>query len=408
MKVLTPGFFEKGQKFGSITLHGRDRHYLVVQTDLRSDGPEGVNPYQPAYWSYAALGLDASANRGLPPWIISGLREVASNINVTDKLLQVGRAMPAHVRRLAGPLPFPLEALFRVTYDSADYRNVDRRRDYDAECWALMQYMMFGGVAGSERQGDVNRIAAELLKGRPAADVVTEVYGGTEKLDIALRKFISTGLYRYQSLKVNAAIDQKAFTARPLAPADEWRMRAGVFAASSRWDDVRTAAEQIRTLDPSGPGAAEIEGQLFESDNKAVEAQAAYEKAVAAKSADYYAYYRLASILWARPNDDAAIQRIDALVARSVELNDQYSVAQTLRAYVLLRLNRAGEALGPAKRAVDLRPDLPGPRLGLAEVRNKLGDSAGAVELAQNALALSRTDEDRRRAQDAIVRFSKK
>lgn len=407
MKALTPGWFEKGQKFSSITLHGRDRHYLVIETDVRADGPEGVNPYQPAYWSYAALGLDASANRGLPLWFISGLRELASNINVTDKLLQLGRSMPSHVHRLAGPLPFPLEALFRVTPTSPEYLNPDRRRDYDAECWGLMQYMMFGGVDGAKRQGDVNRFAQALMQGRQAADVVTDLYGGTEALDRALRQFISTGLYRYASLKVNAAIDVKTFTARPLPAADEWRMRAGVFQASGRADDVRAAMTQLKSVDPSGPGASEVEGQLLEGDGKPAEAQAAYEQAVAAHSADYYAYYRLASFLWARPNDNAGVERVSALAAKSVELYDRYWPALTLQAYALLRLNKANDATAPAQRSVDVRPDLPGPRLALAEVRSRLDDKAGALQLAQAALALSHTEDDRRRAQDAIARFSR-
>ena len=55
---------QNGQAFASVTATGRDRHYLVVQTDLRANGPEGVNPYRDAFWSYAALGLEASANRG--------------------------------------------------------------------------------------------------------------------------------------------------------------------------------------------------------------------------------------------------------------------------------------------------------------------------------------------------------
>ena len=207
-----------------------------------------------------------------PLWFISGLREVASNINVSDNLLQVGRPVPDHVRRLTGPLPFPLETLFRVTADSVDYRNQDRRWDYDAECWGPAQACSSGVPDGARRQADVNRVAQELLKGRPAADVVTEIFGGMEQFDIALRKFISVGLYRYMSMKVNAAIDAKTFTARPLTFADEWRMRAGLSAATNRPDDVRAALAQVRGSDPSGAGGSEIEGQLFESEAKPADA----------------------------------------------------------------------------------------------------------------------------------------
>ena len=41
----------------------------------------------------------------------------------------------------------------------------------------------------------------------------------------------------------------------------------------------------------------------------------------------------------------------------------------------------------PAAHSVDVRPDLPGPRLALAEVRSRLSDKAGALQLAQAELA---------------------
>src|SRR5262249_4899739 len=159
----------------------------------------------------------------------------------------------------------------------------------------------------------------------------------TEALDRALRQFVTTGLYRYASLKVNAAIDQKTFTVRSLPAPEEWRLRAGGFEASERGPGARARVTPPEKPHPPGPGAPEVEGQLMEMEGQPAEAQAAYERAVAANSTDYYAYYRLASFLWARPNDMAGVERVSTLSAKSIELYDRYWPALQLRAYALLR-----------------------------------------------------------------------
>src|SRR5579864_6212205 len=57
MHGLVPGYWEKGSAMHptSVFADGIDRQWLVVRTDVEATGPEGVNPYQQAYWSYGAL-----------------------------------------------------------------------------------------------------------------------------------------------------------------------------------------------------------------------------------------------------------------------------------------------------------------------------------------------------------------
>jgi len=409
MHALVPQYWEKGAGFhpSSVFATAPDRQFLMLETDVQVEGPEGINPYQQAYWSYGALALESSANRGLPLWFTSGFREVISNTNVSDDLVQFGRAMRNHISRIKDRLPYNLDQLFRITRDSADYRTEDRRWDYDAECWALMEYLLFGGVEITNRDANVNHLAQELLKGRPSADVVTEVFGGVDKLQAALRAFLQQGVYRYMRVKVDAAINQKEFAARPVPPGVEWSTRAAVHAAMNRPADARAAIAEAVKADGTLPGPHDVEGQLLERENKPAEARAAYEQAVAAGSMSFYTYYRLAALIWTPSAGAADYEKIEELSTHATSLNDAYAPAQDLLGNIRLRLRKPGAAVAPSTRAIELRPDQPAQRLTLAEALFQLGEKAQALKMAQLALAVSRTDDERRRAQSAIDRYSK-
>jgi tetratricopeptide (TPR) repeat protein len=408
MRALVPGYWEKGSGLHpvSVFVTAPDRHYLLVQTDVRTDGPEGINPYREAYWSYGAVALESSANRGLPLWFVSGFREVISNTNVNNDLVQFGRPLRNHLSRVQERLPYSFDQLFQFTRDSREYRQEDRRWDYDAECWGLMQYLLFGGVEVTNRDATVNHLADELLKGRSASEVVTEVFGSVGKLEYAVRQFIHDGVFRYASVKVDAAIDARSFAAAPVQPGSEWVMRAAVHAAMGRAADARAAIAEAEKADPTLAAPFDVEGQLLEQDKDAERARLAYEKAVAGGSTNFYTHYRLASLMWA-PAATPDFEKIDEIAARAASLNDAYVPALSLLANVRLRLRKFGGAVAPATRAIQLRPNEPAHRLVLAEALNALGDKASAIKLAQVALQLSRTDDERRRAQDALDRYSR-
>jgi len=408
MRALVPQYWEKGGGFhpSSVFATAQDRHFLLLQTDVVVDGPEGINPYQQAYWSYGALALESSANRGLPLWFTSGFREVISNTNVSNDLVQFGRAMRNHLDRVRDRLPYTLDQLMKITRDSPEYRTEDRRWDYDAECWALMEYLIFGGVEITNRDANVNHLAGELLKGRPSTEVVTEVFGGVDKLQAALRVFLNEGVFRYMRVKVDAAINSKEFAARSVPAGDEWTIRAALHAAMNRPVEARAAIAEAAKADGALPGPHDVEGQLLEREKKPADARAAFEQAVAAGSTNFYTYYRLAALMWTESAPATDFDKIEELSLRATTLNDGYAWAQDLLGRVRLRQRKPGGAVAPATRAIQLRPDQPAQRLTLAEALFQLGDKAAALKMAQTALAVSRTDDDRSRAQVAIDRYS--
>jgi hypothetical protein len=175
MKAFAPAYFEKGQsvRYSSISRTDWDRHYIGLRADLLVDGPEGVNPYQTAYWSYISVMLSASFHSKLPMWFTRGLSEVLSNTNVTDKDVQIGRAIPSNVREFQSGGRYSLEQLFTLTRQSPEMqREVDLNR-FDAESWALVHFMLFGDADPAAREGKINALASALSSGVPSVDAVT-------------------------------------------------------------------------------------------------------------------------------------------------------------------------------------------------------------------------------------------
>jgi tetratricopeptide (TPR) repeat protein len=184
-------------------------------------------------------------------------------------------------------------------------------------------------------------------------------------------------------------------------------MRAALHAAMNRPADARAAIAEAVKADGTLPGPHDVDGQLLERENKPAEARAAYEQAVVAGSTSFYTYYRLAALTWTPSAGTADYDKIEELSTHATSLNDAYAPAQDLLGNIRLRLRKPGGAVAPATRAIELRPDQPAQRLTLAEALFQLGEKARALKMAQLALAVSRTDDERRRAQSAIDRYSK-
>jgi hypothetical protein len=101
LKTLGPEYWEgKGYRPISFYQDGRDKHFIALRTDIRQPDDAGSNPYQSAYWSYAAAVFGGSFPRRLPAWYLRGVAEVVSNTIVRDKELHVGRPIQGNVDTL--------------------------------------------------------------------------------------------------------------------------------------------------------------------------------------------------------------------------------------------------------------------------------------------------------------------
>jgi hypothetical protein len=148
LRSLVPEFWERkdGLRPAAVHLHDRDHVFLLVRTDLPEDDDES---FHAAYWGYASHVISLNMP-GLPLWAGRGFTEFYSRTTVQKDQVLVGRAAPSHVRELRQRGLMPTSALFAVDRESADYLDSYRLQRFDAECWALIHYLMLGdkGAAG--------------------------------------------------------------------------------------------------------------------------------------------------------------------------------------------------------------------------------------------------------------------
>jgi tetratricopeptide (TPR) repeat protein len=385
MKAFVPDYWEKGGGFrpDSVAVIGDDRYYILLRADVTEEGPEGVNPYQQSYWTYANITLSSSFNYRLPLWFTRGLSAVLSNTNVTDTEVQFGRALPSYMQELNTGGRYSLDELFTATRSSPVFSSSITLTRFDAQTWALMHYLLFGVAedAGT-RNARIDALAAALTAGTPSAKAVEEVYGPLPALDFAYRAYIRQGLLRYMRLKADMRVDRKDFGARSVDPADVLATRASVLVATDRLADARQAIADARQLAPQLAASYDAEGQMLEREQQPEQARAAYGKAVQLGSQDFYSYVRLAALTPRAGAAPATLTELRTVLIQAVGLNGFYAPAQQLLCNVLLQMNRPGEALAPARKAVELEPGHAYMHLSLATVLQRLAQRDEALREA--------------------------
>lgn len=405
MKVLVPGFWEKSSRdtrptsvFGT----GASAHYITLRSDVRAEDTQGVNPYVSSYWSYSALTLNEAFNPPLPLWFRNGLAELLSNSIVRDAELQFGRAIPWNVASLQQDARLRLAELVALDSSSPYYTNGATRSRFDAQCWGVMHYMLFGLPDGPQR---VNQLASLLLKGTASTDAIQQVFGSVEALEQAYLRYQKQPITQYARLKVETNASSKNFPVRTLAPSESSSVHAAVHATYGRPVEARAAIAAggaTRTA-----GSYDVEAILLDRDGKRDEAKAAYTKAAELKSENFYTHYRLATMTWTARPDSETLSRMETLLRRSVALNNFFAPSLSLLADTIVQGTTPAEALPLATRAASLDPSSAAARLTLARVLARLDRAGDAVGHARAGRLLATTTEERNAADELIAFLSR-
>lgn len=408
MRRLAPQFWEKGTRFdvASVFTGGFDAYYIALRSDIRAEDRPGSNPYFASYWPYTTLAFTTAFDRPLPVWFRDGLAQVLANSIVRDTNIQFGQPLESAVRLLVQDSRLRMREFLTTEATSPYYTNNATRSNFDAQAWGVMHYLLFGRP--DDRADRVNQIAKLLLAGTPSVDAIQQVFGSVDALDNAYLQYVRAGVFRYEMIKTRTVIATDTFTLRPLDASEVAAIRARYHAAMNRPADARAVIAQTKEKSPAG-AMADIDGMLFDREGKRQEARAAYAAAVDARTQNFFAYYRLATLESVQNPDAATLARLETLLRRSMELNDRFAPAQAMLADVMTIQGRAAEAIDVAKRAVALDPSQVNSRLALARAlwrSSRIGDARGHV-LAARTFASS--DQEREAVQtmlDALDRAS--
>jgi tetratricopeptide (TPR) repeat protein len=196
----------------------------------------------------------------------------------------------------------------------------------------------------------------------------------------------------------NACLNLGLMYARGGAVTRDETRAATLFQRVGPMVEARALLSSAKEADVRLAATYEVEGMAFDRENKRVEAQQAYAKAVDLNSANFYAYLRLANLVQGastvgqRAETNATAQK---LLAKSIALNDAFAPSFSLLANVLLQINQPQNAIGLAVRAASLEPGRFSDQSLVARVFARMSKREDAQAAAQQAMELARTDQER-------------
>jgi tetratricopeptide (TPR) repeat protein len=409
MKLIAPQFWERGSNLhpASVFVTGPDRHYIVLRADVKAEDTDGTNPYFNAYWSYAGLVLNTSINHHLPAWFRRGLAGLFGNTIIRESLVQVGRPVRWHLQQLAGRTRLSVDELLMVDDNSPWLTDGDKMSVFDAECWAFVHYLMFADKGVHRPQLD--RFATLLSEGKSPAAATELVFGNVQSLNGSLAFYITRQIFEYGRIDTDVNVNTAAFAAAPLSAPDAAMMRAAFHIAMGRLADARALLDAARKTDTSASATYEVDGLILDREEKGADARAAFAKAVELRSTHFYPHYRWAALTWQPELASDVRARVQTSLERSIELNGHFASAHALLGEVQAQAGRGDDALASAKKAITLEPEVVWHRLSFARVLWSLSRRGEAQRVAQDAVAIARTDDERRAAQqllDFIVKNS--
>ena len=409
MKLLVPEYWEKGSSGlhpSSVLATGLDRHYIALQADARADDTDAINPYYGAYWSYAALLLDASFERDLPLWLRDGLAGVLSNTIVREKEIRLGMAPPWYVRTMSTESRLRLSQLLTMDSKAPYYRNPATRDQFDAQTWALTHYLLYGGP---DLAGKLDSVIQAVMAGTPSLDAFQKAFGSNlEPMEGAYLQHVRKQLIPYSRLKTETLIEAKAFASRPLPEADALTSRAALHAVMGRPVEAKALiAEARRGGDP--PAAHEVEAVLAIVDGNADAMRSALAKAEERGSTNFYAYYQLGLRVLGDEPSASDVATAERRLRKAVELNPFHPGAHAGLAIALSLGSDEGRtrAIPVAQKALSLAPRDFFTRIAAARALWNAGQRDVATAQARAAITLATDDGDRRQAQQMLDAFVK-
>ena len=218
-----------------------------------------------------------------PLWLDDGLAEYFSTVAPQSAKLQIGAAPPERLRSLGfGVRLMPLERLFAITRDSAEYTTPGRATLFYAESWALTHMLLT-----DERYRDRSEaLFVRLARGEPTALALTTVYGKpVDEITRDLSKYTLRGLYRSSLIEMPLPASTAQALARPATDFEASVTLASLLAANvARCDDARAAFTALEQQHANDLQLVESMALFAVRDNRVDDARLYLERAVALKS----------------------------------------------------------------------------------------------------------------------------
>lgn len=252
------------------------RNTIAVAIEGARDDVRPVIFHEAVHWHLSAAG------RELPRWMEEGLAEVLGTFSISGKVFEIGAPRPEYIRFIKAAKPLPIAEMTKVERLRFNGKHGELTQVFYCQSWALMHSLLFAS-------GDFGLPTFAAFLSAPATEK-----GLTSDLEI--------------QLGLTQANLERRFTDY---------MNAGKF-NMRRFPIDRSEVERGFALKPAAPGAVDLAlGSLLHGSGRAAEAEAYFNRAIAALPEDARGYEGLAACSVAVDRIADAKRELDQAVSRS-------------------------------------------------------------------------------------------
>ena len=377
----------------------RDENFVVVNGSGTDDHMPTVYHEYMHYFTLRNL-------PPLPPWFSEGIAECYETFRTDGKTAELGRGKVDHILYLR-QVPFmPLERLFAIRHDSADYNEGDRRSVFYAESWALVHYLLWDT---SKYRPSVVGFLERLGSGEDPQAAFAGAFGTSPiTLEAELKRNLEHGQYLKTVVTLKGPPVEASIRKSPVSKA-EIQARLGDFLAHDQADRTAQAQallEASLAAEPDNGAALRALALVRKQQGRIEEARTLLEKRLAADPKDGMAAWSLGEVLLEQ--GDAVPRARSLLVSAATIRPDIPEIAVAYGRSLLAgspeatkaELDRAIAVLNTARDKLRYRADL----LATQAVLLAMNDNFPAAEsLVKRALPKLGDPESLRWAQEALA-----
>jgi len=388
-RALEPAaYLAKGSlKLGGLFLRAPDKNYVLMRLDA-----EGEHPYAVVYHEYTHLLVGKSAE-WMPLWMNEGLAEFYQNTEIHEKDASLGEPSTENIMLLRQNRLLPLATLFAVDQKSPYYHEENKGSIFYAESWALTHYLQV-----KDRQDKTSRLSQYsdlLIKNVDPVLAATQAFGDLKQLQAALEAYVRQASFNYFKMRTTTEVDDSAFKAQALTPAQADAVRADFLAYNDRTADARALLDHVLQEDPNNVSAQETLGFMEFRQGHLEEARQRYAKAVQFDSQNFLALYYFAAISMNDPAAAAGETQIESSLRAAIKLNPSFAPTyDRLGVFLGMRRRNLEEARMMGLTAVSLEPANVGYRVNIANLLIAMGNDKAAIDVLRAAAKLAKTPQE--------------
>lgn len=343
----------------------------------------------------------------LPLWLNEGLAQFYGAISIQQSRVLFGRPNAVNLAILRSEPMLPLPTLLAVNHSSPYYTKEDQGTIFYAETWALTHYLVIKGL--HEKRDYIGEYLTLIREGNDPVAAASKAFGNLDALQKTLETYVGHLAFYQVGAPMALKVDKKSFEARKLSRAESEAIRGDFLARIGRGKDAEPMIEDALEQDPSLGMAEQAMALIADHDHETEKAQILYQKAASNCPSCYLARFYYAYESMQHDHDLVALAQDEASFRAFTGLNPTFIPAYAGLAQVyLLEKKDPEQARMFVLDAIAADPQNDSLYVLSGRILLQEGNEVSAYYVAQRAVALAKTPQDKKQAAEFLAAVEQK